>query len=115
MLWEKLLKDYIFMVKQPVSDGQGGFVTKYIDGVEFKSAVTINNNIQTRIAEKQGVTSLYTVQSYKKTKLEFHDIIKEKETGKIYRITSNSSEMETPEYSTFEFNQVSAELWELVE
>lgn len=102
------------MDKKTVADGQGGFEVSWVDGAIFMGGVTINTSIQTKIAEKQGVTSVYTITAGKNVILDFHDIIKRVSDGKIFRITSNSKDMETPSISSMNFSQVSAEKWSLV-
>lgn len=114
MLVNSFMEDCIFLEKRTVSDGQGGFETSYIDGAQFKCAIVTNQNIQTKIAEKQGVTSLYNITSKKNVVLEFHDIIKRKSDNQIFRITSNSKDIQTPNISTLDFYQVSAEKWSLI-
>lgn len=113
MLVDSFMEPCIFMEKKTISDGQGGFETSWQDGTEFMCAIITNQNIQTKIAEQQGVTSLYTITSKKNVELDFHDIIKRKNDGQVFRITSNSKDIQTPKASQMDFWQVSAEKWSL--
>ena len=66
-----------------------------------------------RTAEKQGVTSRYTITAPLNAKLEYHDVIRRLRDGKIFRITSDGDDVQTPKSATFQFLQVEAEEWEL--
>ena len=73
------------MTKVRVPDGEGGFTTEWTEGAGFQAAITFDSSLQAKIAEKQGVKSLYTVTTAKNAKLDFHDVIKRLSDGKIFR------------------------------
>ena len=103
------------MTKVRVPDGEGGFTTEWTEGAGFQAAITFDSSLQAKVAEKQGVKSLYTVTTAKNAKLDFHDVIKRLSDGKIFRITSDSDDKQTPARAKFgQYLQVSAEEWELV-
>ena len=62
--------------------------------------------------KKEGVTATYTITTAKTVKLGYHDVLKTKD-GKIFRVTSNAGEKETPASSNLDIAQVMAEKWEL--
>lgn len=99
--------------KTRIPDGEGGFITDWKDGVEFQAAITFDTSIQARAAYKQGVSSVYTVTTNKNAKLEYHDVIRRLSDGKIFRITSDGDDVQTPERASFQFLQVTAEEWSL--
>lgn len=105
------MKDVVMLEKKRVPDGEGGFKTKWADGVQFKAAIVFDSSMEARVAEKDGVTSMYTVTVPKNAKLEYHDVIKRLEDGKVFRITSDGDDKMTPEISTFQVIQVTAEEW----
>lgn len=113
MLWEELQGTCTKLDKQTVSDGQGGFTTEYSESNSFKATIIKNSSIQTRIAEKQGITSLYTVTIPNDIKLEFHDIFKRNRDNKVFRVTSDYTDSKPPKSASFNFNQVTAEEWSL--
>lgn len=90
-------------------DGEGGFITKWVDSVEFDAAITFDSSMQSRIAEKQGVSSLYTITTNKGAKLEYHDVIRRLRDGKVFRVTSDGDDVVTPKSASFQFLQVTAE------
>lgn len=99
--------------KTRIPDGEGGFITDWKDGAEFQAAITFDTSIQARTAYKQGVSSVYTVTTNKNAKLEYHDVIRRLSDGKIFRITSDGDDVQTPERASFQFLQVTAEEWSL--
>ena len=105
------MEDVVMLEKKRVPDGEGGFTTDWADGVQFKAAITFDSSMQARTAEKDGVTSLYTVTVPKNAKLEYHDVIKRLEDGKVFRITSDGDDKMTPESASFQVIQVTAEEW----
>ena len=103
----------VMLEKTRVPDGEGGFITSWSEGAEFKAAVVFDSSLEARAAEQQGVSSLYTVTTAKNAKLEYHDVFKRLSDGKIFRVTSDGDDKQTPERATFQFEQVTAEEWSL--
>ena len=65
----------VLMDKRREPDGEGGFITDWVESVIFKAAITFDTSMQNRIGEKQGVSSRYTVTSKKGAKLVYGDIV----------------------------------------
>ncbi len=107
------MTDFVLLDKQSMPDGEGGFIVSWVESVIFKAAVTFDTSIESRIAEKQGVTSRYTVTTNKNAKLQYHDIIRRLSDGKVFRITSDGDDKQTPKAASFQFLQVTAEEWVL--
>lgn len=110
-LLQQAMTDVVAMEKTRVSDGEGGFIVDWVDGAVFKAAITFDTSMQSRIGEKQGVSSRYTVTTHKNAKLAFHDVIRRLNDGKIFRITSDGDDKQTPDSASFQFLQVTAEEW----
>ncbi len=112
-----LLQEYMepcqLIEKKRVPDGEGGIITSWVNGVEFNAAVVCDISIQAMTAEKQGVTSIYTVTCAPGAKLEYHDVFRRLSDGKIFRVTSDGDDVQTPKRATFQFSQVTAEEWSL--
>lgn len=96
-----------------VADGYGGFITQYTGGAEFDAAITLDTSIQARRAEQEGVTSLYTVTTKKNINLQYHNVFRREADGKIFRVTSDGDDKNTPASATLNMRQVSAEEWTL--
>lgn len=112
-LLDEYMESCIILNKQTVADGYGGYSTEYDEGVEFKAAITLDNSTEARIAEKQGVTALYTVTTTKALNLQYHDVFRRISDGKIFRVTSDGDDKHTPASASLNMRQVSAEEWEL--
>jgi hypothetical protein len=99
--------------KTTVADGYGGVITVYNDGAKFDAACVLDNSMQARAAEQQGVKALYTVTTNKSINLQFHDIFRRNRDGKIFRVTSDGDDDRTPASAYLNMRQVSAEEWSL--
>ena len=104
--------DCLVMIdRKSLPDGYGGFEMQYVEGAEFKGGITTENSTQARIAEKEGVTALYTVTVLPNIPLNYGDIIKRKNDNKYFKVVSDPNDMQTPKVSNMKFKQAQAELW----
>lgn len=110
-LLTQAMEDVVLLEKVRVSDGEGGFTTTWTESAEFKAAITFDSSMQARTAEKQGVTSLYTITTPKNANLQYHDVLRRVRDGKVFRVTSDGDDVITPASASFQFGQVSAEEW----
>ena len=108
-LLSEAMEKCIMLDKQTVADGYGGYVTQYVDGAEFSAAIVLDNSMQARVAEKQGVTGLYTVTTGKELNLQYHDVFRRARDGKVFRVTSDGDDKHTPASASLNMRQVSAE------
>lgn len=102
-----------FQNKAVSPDEYGGYVTTWTDGAEFDAAIVFDTSIEARVADKQGVTSLYTVTTGRGLTLEYHDVFKRLSDGKIFRVTSDGDDKYSPKSSALNMRQVTAEEWAL--
>ena len=111
-LLTQAMEDVVLMEKKREPDGEGGFLPAvWVDGASFKAAITFNSSMEARTAEKQGVTSRYTITVPLNAKLEYHDVLKRLRDGKVFRVTSDGDDKITPPSASFQFAQVTAEEW----
>ena len=108
-LLSQAMEDVVMLEKMRVPDGEGGFTTRWEDGVQFKATISFDSSMEARSAEKQGVTSLYTITAPLNCKLEYHDTLKRLRDGKVFRVTSDGDDKITPPSASFQFLQVTAE------
>lgn len=108
-LLSEAMENCIYITRTKVSDGFGGYIDMYIEGVQFKAAITFDTSIQARIGEKQGVSSRYTVTTDKNMVLLYHDLFKRVRDGKIFRVTSDGDDKFTPKSAGINMRQVTAE------
>ncbi len=112
-LMEEAMEKCAIMDKVRVEDGYGGFITRWQETATFDAAIGFDNSIQARVAKKEGVTDVYTITTHRNTTLSFHDVIKRKSDGQIFRITSNGKDKKTPASAGLDMRVVTAEAWEL--
>ena len=112
-LLDEYMENCVMIDKTSVSDGRGGFDYAFVEGAEFQAAITLDNSIQAKIAEQQGVTGVYKVTTTKSINLQYHDIFKRVSDGKIFRATSDGDDNKTPVSATLNMRQVSAEEYTL--
>lgn len=112
-LLSEAMEQCILLDKTTVPDGYGGYMPTWKDGAEFDAAIVLDTSIQARVAEKEGVTGLYTVTTSKALNLQFHDVFKRVRDNKIFRVTSDGDDKITPRSADLDMRQVSAEEWDL--
>lgn len=112
-LLEEAKDKCVILDKKRVPDGEGGFITEWTEGAEFKAAIVFNTSMEARLAEKQGVTSLYTVTISRNAMLEYHDVFRRLKDGKIFRVTSDGDDSYTPASTDLDMRQVTCEEYSL--
>ena len=105
--------DVVMMDKITAPDGMGGIVHVWTEGAPFRAAIVKDTTLAARVAEKEGVTELYTVTTDKDIELDYHDVFKRVSDGAIFRVTSNVADSKTPSVASFQIGQVTAERWVL--
>lgn len=113
MLIDAMKESCTMLDKIAVPDGMGGSDAAYTDGAAFMAAIVKDSSTQARIAEKQGVSEVYTITVDKDLNLEYHDVFRRDADGAVFRVTSNIVDSRTPNAASFAFGQVSAERWDL--
>ena len=112
-----LLDDYgrtcVLLEKTNVPDGFGGYETAWKDGIEFQNYQTLESSVEARIAEKQGVTSVYNALVSKAVPIEYHSVFRDTTTGETYRVTSDPSDKQAPKSASFDLKFFTAERWAL--
>ena len=108
-LLAEFMDDCIMLDKTTVADGYGGYTSHYVDGAKFIAAITFDESIEARVADKQGVSSLYTVTTGREMTLEYHDVFRRIRDGKIFRVTSDGDDKYTPKSASLNMRQVTAE------
>ena len=108
-LIDDFMSDCVILDKATVADGYGGYKVVWNEGATFKAAITFDTSMQARTAEKEGVSSLYTVTTTKALTLEYHDVFKRLDDGKVFRVTSDGDDKYTPKSASLNMRQVTAE------
>jgi len=108
-LLNEAMENCTILNKTIENDGYGGYITSWKKGATFKAAIVLDSSMQARIAEKQGVTALYTITTDKALNLQFHDVIQRDSDGKVFRVTSDGDDKHTPASAGLNMRQVTAE------
>lgn len=114
-LYEQMMEDVAIMDRQTVSDGMGGFTQIWVEGAVIKAAIGKDSTLDARVAEQEGMKQVYTVTTYGNVLLQFHDVLKRKSDGKIFRLTGESKDNASPSVASFSMAQAPAEEWILDE
>lgn len=112
-LIESMMEDVCFMDHVHTDDPYGGYIDTWQEGATFKAAVIKNTTTEAQIAEKSGVEELFTVVVNKAVQLDYHDVLKRKSDGSIFRVTSRVIDSTAPAASTVPIAKVTAERWVL--
>ena len=112
-LLSEAMEPCVIVDKRTLSDGMGGTITTWVDGAQINAAIVLDNSMQARIAEKDGVTAIYTITTKKNVNLQFHDVMRRVSDSKVFRVTSDGDDKHTPASARLDMRQVSAEEWSL--
>lgn len=112
-LIESMMEDCVFLNKVKVDDPVGGYKDSYQDGITFRAAVIKNSTNEVQIAEKSGMSEIFTIVTDKSMVLEFHDVLRRVSDGEIFRVTSRAVDSQAPAASTVQIAKVTAERWVL--
>lgn len=115
MKWSNMLdefaKEYTIVNRLTVPDGLGGTTTEWVDGAVIEMAESFDNSVEMKIAEKQGVTAVYSFLAKNNVILPYHTVLRRNEDGVTLRITSQTEDKKTPESSTLDARYYEAELF----
>ena len=107
------MQECVMLDKSTPSDNYGGTNTTYTSGATFQAAITLNSSSGLKVADKMTEKSLYTVTTSKAITLKYYDVFKRKSDSKIFRVTSDGYDNYTPETSTLNMRQVTAEEFQI--
>lgn len=112
-----LLDDFarpcVLLEKTRQPDGEGGYIVTWSEGAEFTNYQSRDTSMEARIAEKQGVTSVYSALVDTSVPIEYNDYFRDKETGATFRVTSRPEEKQAPKSASFLLKYFTAERAEL--
>lgn len=114
-LLEEYMESCTIYDKTHEKDTYGGMWVVWKEGVSFDAAITLDSSMEARLAEKQGVTAVYTITTNRDINLQYHDVIRRDSDGKIFRVTSDGDDKKTPNSAGLNMRVVSAEEWELTD
>ena len=104
---------FVFVNKSMQSDGEGGYIVVWTEGVEFPATADFSTSSLSKIADALTEKVNCTITTSKAVTLEPMDVVKRKSDGQYFRITSDGKNKKTPESASLDMRQSSAELWKL--
>lgn len=98
---EGILGQYVVLNRNLTGDGLGGQEYTIVEGLTFEGVLILNTSIEGQIAQKQGVTGIYTFAYPKSLTIPPKTILRRIKDGKIFRTTDNDG-VPTPDMSTLD-------------
>lgn len=112
-----LLNDFsrpcVLLDKTTRQDGEGGYITQWTEGATFDNYAALNTSTEAVIAERQGVSAIYTGLVKKDVPIAYGDYYRDTTTGQVYRVTSNPADKVAPASASFDLKSFTAERTEL--
>lgn len=93
--------EFVVLNRVLMPDGIGGQKYSIIEGLTFKALAILNISLQGEVAEKQGVTGIYTFAYPKNLTIPPRTILRRIEDGKIFRTTDKDGNP-TPNISSLD-------------
>ena len=90
-------------------DGSGGWLTDWDEGETFTARFALDSSIEARRAEREGVTSVYSVLVDQDAGVTYGDYFRDQQTKRAYRVTSHPCEKESPRSAGFSLKYFTAE------
>lgn len=112
-LLDGMMTECRMMDRTTVPDGFGGFKDAYEPGATFQATIRKDSSTEALIAEKNGLSEIFTVVVSKRLRLRQNDVIRRESDKQIFRITSDTLDSEAPDASTVKITKCTAERWVL--
>ena len=78
-------EEFVVMNINLTDDGYGGQAYRIVEGLHFNAVLILSNSIQAEIAQKQGVTGIYTLAYPKNLDIPARTVIRRIKDGKYLR------------------------------
>ena len=94
-------------------DAYGSARKSYRVGASIDAAIIKNSTTEAIVAEKQGITEIFTVVTNSGSMLDYHSIIRRDSDKEYFIITSREVDSKAPAQSTVQISKVNAERWKV--
>lgn len=112
-LLSEAMQDCTILDKTTVPDGYGGKIDRYVDGATIQAAIPLMSAMEQMAAQQKQSKSIYHIVTTKFVNLQYHDVLRREEDGKIFRVTSDGDDNKTPKSASLNMRVVDAEEWSL--
>lgn len=99
----------VLLEKRRVMGPEGGWATTWQDGARFTNYQDRDSSLEARVAERQGLTSVYSALVDKAVPIAYNDYFRDETTGDTYRVTSAPEEKTAPKSAAFPLKFFTAE------
>ena len=103
----------VLMEEARTADGRGGEEVTWSDGETFEAAITHKSSRQEEPAEAADAREKVRVTTGRDVSLPYHAVFRRVTDGRVYRVTSNEPERETPAGAGLDMRRYDAEAYEL--
>ena len=103
----------VLLTKTTYADPVGGYVTTWVDGVQFDAAWEYESAPEITVAAQEGVSRTYRIYVDKTLDLDFHEAFRRVDNGQVYRVASPGTDRKTPGFSRLNRRLIEVEKWEL--
>lgn len=110
MALEDFFENFFTQDYEGVSDGMGGLKKDYFDRDPFQAAIHTVSTTQAELAYRSGTKTIYRITHTSALELHAGDVVRRVRDGKLYRITSDSSDNRTPDVAQERYAYVTAEV-----
>lgn len=110
-LLESMMTPCRMMDRITTDDPYGGTISRWVPGASLQALIRKDSSSEVLIAEKNGMTELYTVVIHKPLRLRQNDVIMRVSDNETFRITSDSLDWDAPEAATVKIAKATAERW----
>lgn len=108
-----MMADCAMLTPQTEPDGQGGNRTIWTEGRRFSAAIVKTGTVLSTAEGRRAAAQTYTVTTPAGVGLAFDGAFRRIEDGATFRVTSDSADSRPPACASFDFEQVTAERWEI--
>lgn len=108
-----MFENCVMLDRTTRSDGAFGMKEVWVPGASFQAMLRKDNSTEAQIAERQGMSEIYTVVVRKGLPLKHQDVFRRESDGATFRVTGSTVDNEAPDASTVQIAKVSAERWDI--
>lgn len=112
-LLQENMEPCVLLEKTRQPDGMGGTIVTWSDGMTFEAAIVLDTSTIARVAEADGAKKLFRIYVPKGVQLDFHDVFRRAWDGKLFRVTSDPQDRQTPRSASIDVAAMNAEEWSL--
>lgn len=112
-MMQSYAEKFCVMERRYEPDGEGGNITRWIDGMEFTAYTAHDTTILAQQAEGEQKASTFTFLIPAAMHLNYPDVVKRLADGETFQVTTDSNDLKTPATSSMGVHAVKARKWVL--